>query len=150
MLVEYAGQHVLHMQKALMQMNVQLHHVISDITGATGLRIIDAILAGERNSRQLAKLRDPRCKKNEQTIAMALEGHWREDHLFALKQAVELYRFYHCQLGELDERLQSYLATFEDRSDGQKRCPSRRSPKRAATLPTSTCATISTRWPAST
>jgi len=134
MLVEYAGQHVLHMQKALMQMNVQLHHVISDITGATGLRIIDAILAGERDPHQLAKLRDPRCKKNEQTIAMALEGHWREDHLFALKQAAELYRFYHRQLGELDERLQSYLATFEDRSDG-KTLPKSPKPKAGSNAP---------------
>jgi transposase len=126
MLVEYAGQHVLHMQKALMQMNVQLHHVISDITGATGLRIIDAILAGERDPHQLAKLRHPRCKKDQQTIAMALEGHWRDDHLFALKQAAELYRFYHRQLAELDGRLESYLATFEDRSDGKRL---RKSPK---------------------
>ena len=90
MLVDYAGQHVLHMQKALMQMNIQLHHVISDITGATGLRIIDAILAGERDPIRLAKLRDPRCKKDERTIALALKGHWREDHLFALQQAVGL------------------------------------------------------------
>jgi len=126
MLVGYAGQHVLHMQKALMQMNVQLHHVISDITGATGLRIIDAILAGERDPHRLAEHRDPRCKKDEQTIAMALEGHWRDDHLFALKQAVELYRFYHRQLSEVDERVEEYLATFADRSDGKTL---RKSPK---------------------
>ncbi len=119
MLVEYAGKHVLHMQKALMQMNIQLHHVISDITGATGLRIIDAILSGERDSRKLAELRDPRCKKDKQTIALALEGHWRDDHLFALKQATDLYRFYHSQLAELDKKLEGYLGTFEDRSDGQ-------------------------------
>ena len=134
MLVEYAGRHVLHMQKALMQMNVQLHHVISDITGTTGLRIVDAILAGERDPRQLAKLRDPRCKKNEQTIAMALEGHWRDDHLFALKQAVEFYRFYHCQLAELDERLESYLATFEDHSD-DKKLPKSPKPKAGSNAP---------------
>ena len=109
-----------------MQMNVQLHHVISDITGATGLRIIDAILAGERDPHRLARHRDPRCKKDEQTIAMALEGHWRDDHLFALKQAVELYRFYHRQLSEVDERVEDYLATFEDRSDGKTL---RKSPK---------------------
>ena len=134
MLVECAGQHVQHMQKALMQMNVQLHHVISDITGATGLRIIDAILDGERDTCELAKLRDPRCKKDEQTIAMALEGHWRDDHLFALKQAVELYRFYHRQLAELDERLESYLATFEDRSDS-KTLPKSPKPKVGSNAP---------------
>lgn len=129
MLVKYAGQHVQHMQKALMQMNVQLHHVISDITGSTGLRIVDAILAGARDPHELAKLRDERCKNDEQTIALALQGHWRDDHLFALKQAVELYRFYQHQLAELDERLERYVKTFDDRSDGQT-LP--RQPKRKA------------------
>ena len=134
MLVENAGRHVLHMQKALMQMNIQLHHVINDITGATGQRIIDAILDGKRDPHELAKLRDSRCKKDEQTIAMALEGHWREDHLFALKQAVELYRFYHCQLADLDKRLQSCLATFEDHSDG-KTLPKSPKPKTGSNTP---------------
>jgi len=119
MLVDCAAQHVMHMQKALMQMNVQLHHVISDITGTTGQRIIRAILSGLRDPVELAKLRDPRCKKDERTIALALEGHWREDHLFALEQALELYQFYGCQITELDQRLERYLETFEDRSDGQ-------------------------------
>ena len=120
MLVKYAGQHVQHMQKSLMQMNVQLHHVIADITGATGLRIMDAILAGNRQPRELAKLRDARCKRSEKEIALALQGNWREEHLFALKQAVELYRFYHRQLSELDERIETWLKTFEDRSGGKK------------------------------
>jgi transposase len=120
MLVKYAGQHVQHMQKALMQMNVQLHHVIADITGATGLRIIDAILAGKRNPHQLAELRDERCKHGEQKIAEALQGNWREEHVFALKQALELYRFYHRQLTELDERIEVCLKGFEDRSAGQQ------------------------------
>ncbi len=119
MLVEYAGKHVLHMQKALMQMNVQLHHVISDITGATGQRIINAIISGERDPKTLAELRDPRCKKDVKTIALALEGHWRADHLFTLKQAVSLYRYYHSQLAELDQELEEYLRKFGDRSDGQ-------------------------------
>lgn len=119
MLVDYAGQHVLHVRKALMRMNIQLHHVISDLTGATGLRIIDAILAGERDPIRLAELRDPRCKKDQRTIALALKGHWREDHPFALQQAVGLHRFYHQQLAEPDERLEAYLTTFGDRSDGK-------------------------------
>lgn len=120
MLVKHGGQHVLHMQKALMQMNVQLHHVIADITGATGLRILDAILAGTRDPQELAKLRDPRCKNDEQTITLALQGNWRDDHLFALKQAVDLYRFYHAKLAELDEQLEAHLTTFSDRSGGRK------------------------------
>lgn len=133
-LVKYAGQHVLHMQKALMQMNVQLHHVITDITGATGLRILDAILSGNRDPHSLAKLRDERCKRGEGEIAQALEGNWREEHLFALKQAVELYRFYHRQLDELDERIENCLNAFEDRSAGQKVPPSRK-PKAGSNTP---------------
>jgi transposase len=128
-LVKYASQHVLQMQKALMQMNVQLHHVISDITVATGLRVMDAILTGTRDPGALAKLRDERCKKDEATIALALQGNWREEHLFALKQAVELYRFYQQQLAEVDEELKRCLQTFEDRSNGQTVPPP---PKRKA------------------
>lgn len=134
MLVGYAGQHVLHMQKALMQMNIQLHHVISDITGATGMRILDAILSGQRDAHELAKLRDERCKNDEETIALALQGHWREDHLFALEQAVALYRFYHRQLAELDKRLETYLSRFEDRSDG-KTLPREKKPKAGSNSP---------------
>lgn len=134
MLVECASQHVQHMQKALMQMNLQLHHVVSDITGATGLRILDAILAGTRDPQELAKLRDPRCKKDEPTIALALQGHWRQDHLFALKQALQLYRFYHHQLTELDEELKGWLKKFEDRSDGQT-LPKSRKPSAGSNAP---------------
>jgi transposase len=134
MLVKYAGQHVQHMQKALMQMNVQLHHVITDISGATGLRIIDAILTGQHDPHELATLRDERCKRNEEEIALALQGNWREEHLFALKQALELYRFYHQQLSELDERIEACLKTFEDRSADQKVPPPRR-PKAGSNAP---------------
>lgn len=119
MLVAHASQHILHMQKALMQMNLQLHHVITDITGATGLRILDAILAGNRDPQALATLRDERCKMDEATIALALQGNWRNEHLFALKQAVQLYRFYQGQIAEVDQQLQDCLRTFEDRSQGQ-------------------------------
>jgi hypothetical protein len=119
MLVRYASQHIQHMQKALMQMNVQLHHVIDDITGLTGMRVIEAILAGERDPQKLARLRHERCQHDEATIALALEGNWREEHLFALKQAVELYRFYHEKLDELDQRIQAYLPTFADQSQGE-------------------------------
>ena len=133
-LVRYAGQHVLHMQKALMQMNVQLHHVIADITGATGMRIIDAILNGVRDPSELAKLRSDRCKHGEETIALALRGNWREEHLFALKQAVELYRFYHQEIAQLDGRIENCLKTFENRSAGQQAPPPRR-PKAGSNAP---------------
>src|SRR5262245_701733 len=88
-MVEYAASHVPHMQKALMQMNVQLHHVVSDITGVTGLRIIRAIVAGVGTPAQLATFRDIRCGVSEEPIREALEGNYRAEHVFALKQALE-------------------------------------------------------------
>jgi len=121
MLIRYAAQHVQHMQKALEQMNVKLAEVVSDISGLTGLAIIRAILAGERNPLELAKLRNVNCKRAEAEIARALYGHWRAEHLFALKQAVTLYDGYREQLRLCDEQLQAYLATFADQSQGRPR-----------------------------
>ena len=94
MLVEYASHHIQHMQKALTQMNVKLQHVISNITGQTGMDIIEAIVGGERDPRKLAQLRNYRIKADEATIAKSLQGHWREEHIFELTQALELYRVY--------------------------------------------------------
>src|SRR3712207_3642060 len=91
MLIQYAAAHIQQMQKALQQMNLLLHHVVSDITGVTGLAIIRAILAGERDPQVLATLRNYRCKSSPEVIAKSLEGTYREDHLFALEQAVALY-----------------------------------------------------------
>ena len=119
-LVRQAATHVHHMQKALMEMNVQLHHVLSDVTGQTGMKIINAILSGERDPQRLAALRHGRCKNDEATIAAALEGNWRDDHLFALRQAVELFHVYHQKMLELDERIEAHLNTFENKSDGEK------------------------------
>jgi transposase len=118
MLVAYAGQHIQHMQKALMEMNVQLHHVLSDITGQTGLRIIAAILDGERDPRRLAALRDRRCKNDEETISKALRGHWREDHIFSLRQAYELYLEYQRRIADVEAKITAHVATFEDKSGG--------------------------------
>ena len=89
MQVRYAAGHVQHMQKALEQMNVKLPEVVSDITGLTGMGIIEAILQGERDPIKLAKLRDGRCHHSEDEIALALEGTWRPEHLFELRQAYE-------------------------------------------------------------
>jgi transposase len=119
MLVTYAGQHIQHMQKALEQMNVKLTEVVSDITGVTGMAIIKAILRGDRDPVELAKLRDPRCKEDEATIARALYGNWREEHLFALRQAVALYEFYHQQISTCDQAIEAHLRTFADQSAGQ-------------------------------
>ena len=119
MLVEYASYHVQHMQKALTQMNVKLQHVIRDITGKTGMDIMEAIVKGERNPRRLARLRDRRIKADEKTIARSLRGHWRDEHIFELTQALELYRFYHDKIAECDREIEAQLERFDDRSDGE-------------------------------
>src|SRR5512137_370339 len=97
-LVTAAGQSIQHMQKALTEMNVQLTNVISDISGETGLRIIDAILAGERDPKSLARLKDRRIRASEATIARALEGHWKDEQLFVLEQARLSYAHYQEQI----------------------------------------------------
>lgn len=112
-LVRYAASHIQHMQKALVQMNIQLTNVVSDITGATGMRIIKAILEGERDPQKLAGLRDPRCKNSVETIARSLHGNFRPEHLFSLKQAVDLYQFYQKQIDECDQEILAQLATFD-------------------------------------
>jgi transposase len=119
MLIAYAAQHVQHMQKALTQMNVKLQHAVSDVTGKTGLAIIRAILRGERDPARLAKLRDYRCKQDEAALARALQGSWRPEHLFALRQAVELFDFYHRQIAECERRVEEQLRAFADKSGGQ-------------------------------
>ena len=119
MLVEYASHHVQHMHKALTQMNVKFQHVIRDITGKTGMDIIEAIVGGERNPRTLARFRDPRTKADEKTIARSLQGHWRAEHVFELTQALELYLAYQDKIAECDQEIEAQLERFEDRSDGE-------------------------------
>ena len=116
MLVEYAAHHVQHMHKSLTQMNIKLQHVISDIR--TGTEIVEAIVGGEREPRKLAKLRDPRIKADEKTIAESLRGHWKQEHIFELTQALELYRVYRAKMEECDSEIELHLRRFEDRSDG--------------------------------
>jgi transposase len=119
MQVRYAASHVQHMQKALEQMNVKLPEVVSDITGLTGMSIIAAILEGERDPVKLAKLRDERCHSSEDQIALALQGTWRPEHLFELRQAYQLYQFHHQQITECDQQVQAELARFPNRA-GEK------------------------------
>ena len=123
MLVEYASHHIQHVHKALTQMNVKLQHVIRDITGKTGMDIIKAIVGGERNPRTLARLRDHRIKADEATIAKSLQGHWREEHIFELTQALELYRAYQARIADCDRKIEAQLERFEDRSDGEPPAP---------------------------
>jgi len=97
------------MQKALTQMNVQLHHAIADITGKTGLAIIEAILSGERQPKALAKLRDRRCKNDAATITKALTGTWREEHIFTIRQHLATWRHYQAQLAATDDAIVTAL-----------------------------------------
>jgi transposase len=108
-LLDYAASHIQHMQKALTEMNLQLHHVVADITGATGLRIIRAILAGEHDPRVLAGLRDYRCHASAAIIEKALTGNYRAEHLFALQQALALYDAYHEKVTACDARIEAVL-----------------------------------------
>jgi transposase len=120
-LVEMASQHVQHMQKALTQMNVQFQHVISDLTGLTGLPILDAIVAGERDPGVLAKLRDPRIKASEETIRKSLEGNWRAEHILVLKQRLSLYRSYRDQIHDCDEEIEKLVASFAPKVNPEER-----------------------------
>lgn len=108
-LLEYAAGHIQHMQKALMQMNVQLHHVVSDITGATGMAIIRAMVAGQHDPATLATYRDVRCHASGETVEAALTGHYRHEHVFALRQALELYDSYQIKVAECDKEIEATL-----------------------------------------
>jgi transposase len=112
-LVQMAATHVQHMQKALDQMNLQLHHVISDITGMTGLAIIDAILGGKRDPNELATLRHERIKASEEVIAKSLVGDYRAEHLFTLDQSLAAYRSYQKLIEECDREIRRQLERFQ-------------------------------------
>ena len=120
-LVEMASQHIQHMHKALTQMNVQIHHVISDLTGVTGLAIVDAVIAGQRDPVVLAKLRDPRIKASEETIRKSLVGNWRAEHLFTLEQSRKSYQHYQGQISACDEEIEKLLVAFVPRVDPNER-----------------------------
>jgi len=112
-LLEHRAAHIQHMQKALQQMNVQLMQVLSDITGQSGMAIMRAIVAGERDAAKLAALRDRRCRHDEEEIAKALTGHYRAEHVFALKQALALYDAYTAQLQECDEQIEKQFSVLK-------------------------------------
>jgi hypothetical protein len=120
-LVEMTSQHIQHMHKALTQMNVQIQHVISDITGLTGLAILDAILAGQRDPAALAKLRDPHIKASEETIRKSLEGNWRAEHLFTLRQSRNSFQHYQEQITACDAEIEKLLVAFDARVDPAER-----------------------------
>lgn len=118
-LLERRAPHILHMQKALQQMNLQLHHVLSDVTGVTGLKIIRAIVAGERDPLKLAQQRNPACKSSKDMIAQALTGTWTAEHLFVLRQSLQFYDYYTQQVAECDAVIERQFAAMKPRWDGE-------------------------------
>ena len=116
-LVQIAAQHIQHIQKSLTQMNLQIHHVISEITGVTGLAIVDAIIEGEREPAVLAKLRDPRIHASEEIVQKSLVGNWRREHLFTLKQSRQIYQQYQESIAACDEEIEKLVVAFEPRVD---------------------------------
>ena len=116
-LIKSASTHVQRMQKALTQMNLQLHRVISDIIGTTGMAIIHAIVAGERNPQVLAALKNPRIKSSVSEIAHALTGDYRVEHIFVLQQELQFYEVFQKAIAECDRKIEQYLARFSDQID---------------------------------
>lgn len=113
MLITYQSRHVQHMQKALTQMNIQLANVIADIVGETGQKIVRAIIAGERDAQKLARMKNYRIKASEEEIVKSLQGNWRQEHLFALKQAVALFDAYSEQILQCDLQLEQMLGELK-------------------------------------
>lgn len=129
-LIEHRAAHIQHMQKALLQMNLHLTQAVKDITGVTGLAIIRAIVAGERDPQRLAALRQPGVKKTPAEIAQALTGHYRPEHLFALKQALALYDFYNQQIDECDLEIERQFTNLKPSQPADDLPPLDRSDKR--------------------
>lgn len=114
-LIKEGARQIQLMQKALEQMNVQLHKAVDDITGLTGLRILRSIVSGSCDPKQLAQLRHPQCKLSESDFVAALTGSYRAEHVFALKQALEAYDFFQAQILHCDQVIQAYMATLPSR-----------------------------------
>jgi hypothetical protein len=113
MLVRYRSNHIQHMLKAMQMMNVQLNLVLSDVTGVTGMKIMRAIIAGEQDPKVLAAFRDTRCAHSEEEIMKALQGSYREEHLFSLQQAIELYDYYSQKIEACDDKLDTMYKALE-------------------------------------
>ncbi len=133
MLLRSQGRHVQHMQKALTQMNLQLTNVLSDIVGESGQKILRAIVAGERDGQALAAMKNVRVRASVEEIAKSLQGNWRAEHLFALKQALGAFDFVGTQLAECDTEIELQLQRLQahegDPARGKKRGRARNAPK---------------------
>jgi len=130
-MVDQRSDWVRRMQKSLDQMNVCVHHAVSDITGATGMAIIRTIVDGERDPHALARLRDPRCRKSESQIAEELTGTWRPEHLFNLRQAMHMYDQANAVIGEYDSEILTYISTLQPENTAEAPVPPHRSKPKA-------------------
>ena len=133
MLLKTQARSIQHMQKALTQMNIQLANVISDVAGETGMKILRAILAGERDGHVLAAMRNCRIQASAEEIAKSLQGNWRAEHLFALKQALASFDFLGAQLVEVDQELEKQMQILKtgegNPPKGKQRSRNRNTPK---------------------
>ena len=133
-LVAESGDWVRRMQKSLDQMNVRVHRAVSDIDGVTGMAIVRAIVAGERDPRKLAKLRDRRCRKSEEEIAEQLSGHWREDHLFSLEQSLKMYDAIQERIAAYDGEILRRLAAMQRGELREQPAPKVNNPEKAKAI----------------
>ena len=133
-LVAESGDWVRRMQKSLDQMNVRVHRAVSDIDGVTGMAILRAIVAGERDARKLAKLRDPRCRKSEEEIAEQLSGHWREDHLFSLEQSLKMYDAIQERIAAYEQEILHRLAAMQREELREQPAPKVNNPTKAKAI----------------
>ncbi len=131
-LIGMASQHLLHMQKSLEQMNVKLHHVISDLSGVTGLAIVEAIVKGERDPQKLAKLRDKRVQASEETIIASLVGDYRREHLVTLESALKFYRSYKGNIEELDRKIEQALLELPNKNNEKQELAPRKPGRKAS------------------
>jgi hypothetical protein len=121
------------MQKSLDQMNVRVHRAVSDLGGVTGMAILRAIAGGERDGRKLAKLRDPRCRKREEEIAEQLSGHWREDPLFSLRQALKMYDAIQQRIADYEQEIIRKLGEMQ-RTELRNQPPPVKNPQKAKAI----------------
>ena len=133
-LVAESGDWVRRMQKSLDQMNVRVHRAVSDVDGVTGMAILRAIAKGERDPRQLAKLRDRRCRRTEEEIAEQLSGHWREDHLFSLRQSLQMYDATQQRIADYDREIQRKLAEMARDENRGRPAPPVKNPQKAKAI----------------
>ena len=133
-LVTEAGDWLRRMQKSLDQMNVRVHRAVSDIDGVTGMAILRAIVDGERDARQLAKLRNRRCHQSQEEIAEQLSGHWREDHLFSLRQGLKMYDAIQEQITDYEKEIRQKLAEMELEECRGQEVPKSKNPQKGRAM----------------